>query len=211
MRVATQPEAGGSLTWGEWVNARGRRIADGVARWLVVTGVTPNQLTVTGFFLTSAVAVAIAYGYEWQGGVLVILVGLFDMLDGAVARVRGMKTRFGAFLDSTLDRYSEAVLLGGVLVNQLVAHPQGQIQTGLLVVAALTGSLLVSYSRAKAEGKDIGVHGEVGWLPRPQRVVLLAAGLITGLVVPALWVLAIFTNVTTVQRILHVRRQLEGR
>ena len=205
MRVATSPEAGGSPTWGEWANARGRRFADGVARWLVVTGVTPNQLTVTGFFLTCAVAVAIAYGYEWQGGVLVILVGLFDMLDGAVARVRGMKTRFGAFLDSTLDRYSEAVLLAGVLV----AHQE--LQTTLLVVAALTGSLLVSYSRAKAEGKDIGVHGEVGWLPRPQRVVLLAAGLITGLIVPALWVLAIFTNVTTVQRILHVRRQLEGR
>lgn len=205
MRVATQPEAGGSLTWGEWVNARGRRFADGVARWLVVTGVTPNQLTIAGFFMTCAVAVAIAYGYEWQGGVLVILVGLFDMLDGAVARVRGMKTRFGAFLDSTLDRYSEAVLLAGVLV----VHPE--VQTALLIVAALTGSLLVSYSRAKAEGKDIGVHGEVGWLPRPQRVVLLAAGLVTGLVVPALWVLAIFTNVTTVQRILHVRRQLEGR
>jgi CDP-diacylglycerol--glycerol-3-phosphate 3-phosphatidyltransferase len=205
MRVATQPEAGGSLTWGEWVNQRGRKIADGLARWLVVTGVTPNQLTLLGFFLTCGVAVLIGYGYEWQGGLLVIAVGLFDMLDGAVARVRGMKTRFGAFLDSTLDRYSEAVLLAGVLV----VHPE--VQTALLVVAALTGSLLVSYSRAKAEGKDIGVHGEVGWLPRPQRVVLLAAGLITGLIIPALWVLAVFTNVTTIQRVLHVRRQLGGR
>lgn len=205
MRVATQPEAGGSLTWGEWVNARARGVADAVARWLAFTGVTPNQLTILGFVMTIGVAFVIANGYEWQGGVLVILVGLFDMLDGAVARVRGMKTRFGAFLDSTLDRYSEAVLLAGVLV----AH--AETPTAVLVVAALTGSLLVSYTRAKAEGKDIGVHGEVGWLPRPQRVVLLAAGLITGLIVPALWVLAIFTNVTTLQRVLHVRRQLEGR
>jgi CDP-diacylglycerol---glycerol-3-phosphate 3-phosphatidyltransferase len=205
MRVATQPEAGGSTTWGELINQRARGIADTAARWLAFTGVTPNMLTVIGFLLTVGVAGVIASGYEQLGGVLVILVGLFDMLDGAVARVRGMKTRFGAFLDSTLDRYSEAVVLGGVLV----VYPE--LQTALLILAALAGSLLVSYSRAKAEGKDIGVHGEVGWLPRPQRIVLLSAGLITGLVVPALWVLAVFTNVTTIQRILHVRRQLEGR
>jgi CDP-diacylglycerol--glycerol-3-phosphate 3-phosphatidyltransferase len=205
MRVATQPESGGSATWGELINQRARGIADGAARWLAFTGVTPNMLTILGFVLTVGVAAVIGSGYERLGGVLLILVGLFDMLDGAVARVRNMKTRFGAFLDSTLDRYSEAVVLGGVLV----VYPE--LQNALLILAALAGSLLVSYSRAKAEGKDIGVHGEVGWLPRPQRIVLLSAGLILGLVVPALWVLAIFTNVTTLQRVLHVRRQLDGR
>jgi CDP-diacylglycerol--glycerol-3-phosphate 3-phosphatidyltransferase len=203
MRVATQPETGGSATWGELINQRARATADWIARRLAVTGVTPNMLTVIGFAMTVGVAFVIASGWERVGGLLVIVVGLFDMLDGAVARVRGLKTRFGAFLDSTLDRYSEAVLLGGVLV----VYPE--IQTALLIVAALSGSLLVSYTRARAEG--IGVSGEVGWLQRPQRVVLLSAGLITGLVVPTLWVLAILTNVTTVQRIMHVRRALGDR
>src|SRR5205807_1271973 len=134
MRVATQPESGGASTWGELINHRARAIADAVARWLAFTGVTPNMLTVVGFVLTVGVAFVIASGYERLGGVLVILVGLFDMLDGAVARVRGLKTRFGAFLDSTLDRYSEAALLGGVLV----IYPD--TQTALLILAALAGS-----------------------------------------------------------------------
>jgi CDP-diacylglycerol--glycerol-3-phosphate 3-phosphatidyltransferase len=205
MRVATQPETGGSATWGELINQRARGIADSVARWLAFTGVTPNMLTVAGFVLTVGVAVVIASGYERLGGLLVILVGLFDMLDGAVARVRGLKTRFGGFLDSTLDRYSEAALLGGVLVLY------SDTQTAIVIVAALAGSLLVSYARARAEGLQPPVNCEVGFLPRPQRVVLLAAGLITGLVVPALWVLAIMTNVTALQRILHVKRELEKR
>jgi CDP-diacylglycerol--glycerol-3-phosphate 3-phosphatidyltransferase len=205
MRVATQPDAGGSATWGELINQRARGIADTVARWLEFTGVTPNMLTVMGFVLTLGVACVIASGYERLGGVLVVAVGLFDMLDGAVARVRGLKTRFGGFLDSTLDRYSEAALLGGVLV----LYPD--TQTAVVIVAALAGSLLVSYTRARAEGLQPPVDCEVGWLPRPQRVVLLAAGLITGLVIPALWVLAVLTNVTALQRILHVRKQLDGR
>src|SRR5581483_621084 len=171
MRVATQPDAGGSATWGELINQRARGIADTVARWLEFTGVTPNMLTVMGFLLTLGVAYVIASGYERLGGVLVVAAGLFDMLDGAVARVRGLKTRFGGFL----------------------------------------GSLLVSYTRARAEGLQPPVDCEVGWLPRPQRVVLLAAGLITGLVIPALWVLAVLTNVTALQRIMHVRRELGGR
>ncbi len=197
-QAAAQPQ-----TWGALINQRGRAMADAVGRTIAFTGVTPNMLTVTGFVLTVGVALVIASGYEFLGGILVILVGLFDMLDGAVARVRGLKTDFGAFLDSTLDRASEAVVLAGVLV----VYPE--IRTAVLIVAALAGSMLVSYTRAKAEAMQ--VHGEVGWLPRPQRVVLLAAGLITGLVIPALWVLAVLTNVTTVQRILHVRRQLGNR
>ena len=203
MRMATQPESAGSETWGAYIAQRARAIADSIARMITFTGLTPNAVTVIGFFLTAGVAVVIAAGYSLLGGVLVIFVGLFDMLDGALARVNSRKTKFGAFLDSTLDRYSEALLLAGVLW----ASPD--LLTAMLVVAVLAGSLLVSYARARAESMSIDC--EVGLLPRPQRVVLLAAGLITGFIIPALWILAVLTHVTTLQRILHVRRLLGDR
>jgi CDP-diacylglycerol--glycerol-3-phosphate 3-phosphatidyltransferase len=201
--MATQPPAGGSASWGDLIAQRARGVADSVARTIAYPAITPNLLTVIGFLLTCGVALLIADGRELLGGVLVIVVGLFDMLDGAMARVSGRKTRFGGFLDSTLDRCSEAVLLAGVYW----AHQSPEM--GLLVIWVLAGSLMVSYTRARAEGED--VNCEVGWLPRPQRVVVLAAGLITGYVTVALGVLAVFTTITTLQRILHTRRALEGR
>jgi CDP-diacylglycerol--glycerol-3-phosphate 3-phosphatidyltransferase len=210
MRMATQPDSGGSPALGVYIAQRARAAAEAVARQIAYPLVTPNFLTVLGFILTVGVAAVIASGWEQLGGVLVLLVGLFDLLDGAMARVRGLKTRFGAFLDSTLDRMSEAVLLGGVLWlhhDDPVYGPWYPI----LTLAVLTGSLLVSYTRARAEGLEPRVECEVGWLPRPQRVILLAAGLITGLTFEALVLLAVLTNVTTVQRILHVRRSLAGR
>src|SRR2546425_2016069 len=203
MRMATQPPAGGSAAWGDLIAQRARGVADSVARTIAYPAVTPNLLTVVGFLLTCGVALLIARGWEQLGGVLVIVVGLFDMLDGAMARVSGRKTRFGGFLDSTLDRCSEAVLLAGVYW----AHQSPEM--GLLVIWVLAGSLMVSYTRARAE--YFQVDCEVGLLPRPQRVVVLAAGLISGYVTVALGVLAVFTTITTLQRILHTRRALEGR
>jgi CDP-diacylglycerol---glycerol-3-phosphate 3-phosphatidyltransferase len=210
MRMATQPPAGGSAAWGDLIAQRARGVADSVARTIAYPLITPNVLTVIGFLLTCGVAFLIGQGAELLGGVLVILVGLFDMLDGAMARVSGRQTRFGAFLDSTLDRCSEAVLLAGAYW----AHRSDWM--GLLVVWVLAGSLMVSYTRARAEGLD--VNCEVGWLPRPQRVVVLAAGLIVAgalgdslYLTVALGVLAVFTTITTLQRILHTRRALEGR
>ena len=137
-----------------------------------------------------------------------MLANAFDMLDGALARVTGRVSRFGAFLDSTMDRYEEAVLYLGIGV-WLYSRSDG-----LLLLAgylAIIGSILVSYTRARAE--SLGIGGEVGWLPRPERLVLLAAGLIFHLylLAPVLWLLAVFTNVTAVQRILHVRRELESK
>src|SRR5437868_922326 len=178
MRMATQPPAGGSATWGDLIAQRARGVADSVARTIAYPAITPNLLTVIGFLLTCGVALLIADGRELLGGVLVILVGLFDMLDGAMARVSGRKTRFGGFLDSTLDRCSEAVLLAGVFW----AHQSPQM--GLLVIWVLAGSLMVSYTRARAEA--LQVDCEVGLLPRPQRVVVLAAGLIAGSVISIL-------------------------
>ncbi|MDO8672198.1 MAG: CDP-alcohol phosphatidyltransferase family protein [Dehalococcoidia bacterium] len=177
-----------------------------LARIIGKTPITPNALTVTGFILNTVVAAVLATGHQFIGGLLVLFAGLFDMLDGALARTTGQSTTFGAFLDSTLDRYSEAVLLFGVLV---VAAQTQDTQVILLVFAVMVGSVMVSYVRARAEG--LGLRCEVGLLARPERVILLAVGLIIGQLLPVLWLLAIFTNITTVQRILHVRHITQDR
>jgi len=187
------------------VKARARTGAEPVGRALARTGITPNALTVIGCILSFGVGAVLALGYQWQGGILVLVAGAFDTLDGALARASGRVTTFGAFLDSTLDRYSEAAIFLGILAD---AARRGDVQVVLLTYAAAIGSLMVSYARARAEG--LGLRGDVGWLQRPERVVVLGLGLILGLVVPALWVLAILTNLTAVQRILHVRNLTRG-
>lgn len=182
-----------------------RPVALGLAR----AGLTPNTLTVLGLVLNVAAGLVLATGQPLWGAAAVLVASFFDMLDGLVARVAGRATPFGAFLDSTLDRYAEAALFGGILVWHV---RDGQVVEALLSYAAVIGSLLVSYARARAEG--LGLHGEVGWLPRPERVALLAAGLLLGALWPLLWtaalaLLALLTNLTAVQRIVYVRRQLE--
>jgi CDP-diacylglycerol--glycerol-3-phosphate 3-phosphatidyltransferase len=177
-----------------------RRIAEAVARSLARTGVTPNVLTLVGFVLNVLVAIVLASGSLRLGGVLLLLAGLFDTLDGALARVTGASSRFGAFLDSTLDRYAEAALLFGLLFE---ATRRGDTSVELLTFVVIVGSLMVSYCRARAEG--LGLDCEVGIAPRPERVLLLGLGLIVHLEVIALAILALLTHVTAVQRILHVR------
>src|SRR5205823_9758245 len=118
----------------------------------------------------------------------------FDTLDGALARVAGRATTFGAFLDSTLDRYSEAALLLGLLYD---AGRRGDLAAEVLAFLVIVGSLLVSYARARAEG--LGLECEVGIAPRPERVLILGLGLILGLELPALAVLAALTHFTAIQ------------
>jgi CDP-diacylglycerol---glycerol-3-phosphate 3-phosphatidyltransferase len=177
----------------------GKAIAEAIARALVATGVSPTQLTLIGFVLNLGVAVVLGAGYLRVGGALVILAGAFDSLDGALARVANRKTTFGAFLDSTLDRYSEAALLLGLLYD---AGRRGDLAVEVLAYVVIVGSLLVSYARARAEG--LGLDCEVGVAPRPERVIILSLGLILGLELPALAILAVLTHVTAVQRIFHV-------
>src|SRR5205823_10365986 len=121
------------------------------------------------------VALVLASGATLVGGVLVLLVGLFDTLDGALARVTNRKTTFGAFIDSTLDRYSEAVVVLGIVYAALERNDRATV---LLAFAMLVGSLMVSYARARAEG--LGLRAEVGLVPRPERIVVLGIGLIPG-------------------------------
>ena len=182
----------------EW----GRTQAQRLARLLLWTRLTPNALTVIGLLLNCAVAGVLAGGYLRWGGLLVIIAGLFDLLDGAMARVTGQITRFGSFLDSTLDRYSEAVVFGGLLVY-LLSTDDGEIGA-VLVFVATVGALLISYARARAEAA--GYAASVGLVARPERVILLAICLLIARPLWALWVLAITTHLTALIRILHVRR-----
>lgn len=188
------------------LKGQARRAAEPIGRALARLGITPNALTTLGCLLNFGVGAVLALGYSQIGGVLVLVVGAFDMLDGAVARATDRATTFGAFLDSTLDRYSEAAVFLGILVE---GARRGDLQIVLLTYAAAIGSLMVSYARARAEG--LGLRGDVGWLQRPERIVLLGFGLIFGLTVPALAILAILTNVTAIQRIVHVHRLTQGK
>jgi CDP-diacylglycerol--glycerol-3-phosphate 3-phosphatidyltransferase len=170
-------------------------------------GLSPNALTIIGFLLNAVTAWVLATGHLFLGGFLVLFSGWFDMLDGALAKLIGKTTRFGALLDSTMDRFSEAVLFLGLLI--FFADRNDALEIALIYVA-IVGSLMVSYVRARAEG--LGINAEVGLLARPERVVLLALGLILSILSPValvvvLWILAVGTNLTALRRLLYAWQQ----
>lgn len=178
----------------------------GVGKFLAGLGLTPNMLTVIGVVLNAAVALIIAMDHPRLGGAFLLVASAFDMLDGAVARASGKTTTFGGFLDSTLDRYSEAIVFGGLLVYLL---DTSDAKLGaVLVFASTVGALLISYARARAEAA--GYKASVGLLARPERVILLAIFMIAGQPMIALWILAVATHVTAITRILHVWRLAEA-
>ncbi len=166
-------------------------------------GISPNTITAIGLILTIAVTYTLATGHLVRGGILVLLTSAFDMLDGALARATGQKSAFGAFFDSTVDRYTEALILLGLLLYY--EHLGGARWEIPLVYLSIVGSLMVSYTRARAEA--LGFDGKVGLLARPERIILLAIGLIVGWLSFAVAVLAIFTNFTAAQRVYYVWRQ----
>jgi CDP-diacylglycerol--glycerol-3-phosphate 3-phosphatidyltransferase len=167
-------------------------------------GLTPNALTLVGLLICAGSAVLVALGYLPAGGVVLLLASGFDILDGALARVAGREHRYGAFLDSTIDRYAECFTYIALLYYFLL-HRRGTVEP-MLVTVALTGSLLVSYVRARAQSLGFSVDG--GLLARPERVVITVVGLIIqSALYWALWVLAVLTNVTAVQRIWLVWQQ----
>ena len=172
------------------------RIAALVAR----TGATPNTLTLLGFLGMAAAGILCASGSFFFAGLVVAASCVFDALDGALARVTGAASPFGAFLDSFLDRYAEAAVYGGLVVYYAGA---GTISGVEAAFAAAIGSLMVSYARARAEG--LGIECRTGLFARPERIAVLVAGLVTGFVLPALVVLAVATNVTAARRLLAVR------
>ena len=181
-------------------------ITQPVVKLLARTPITPNALTWLGFWLTVGAAVLVVTDNLFAAGFVVLVAGLFDMLDGALARMTNRVTRFGGILDSTLDRISEAVLLLGILV----IYTRGQqVAESLLVGIALLGSLLVSYLRAKIEA--MGIECRVGLFTRPERVIILALGLLLSqfnyALVIALAIIAFFSFFTVGQRLIYAWRQ----
>ena len=174
-----------------------------VARLLARGGVSPNAVTLFGLLVAGVSALLLALGNLWAGGVVVLVSGVFDLFDGALARETGRATPFGALLDSVVDRFAEVVVLLGLLVYYL---DRSSVEGSVLVYLALAASLMVSYVRARAEGLE--VECEVGVMTRPERVALLGGGLVlghwwsTGLLV-ILGVLAGLALVTTIQRVVH--------
>ncbi len=178
-----------------------RQLIRPLARILSAIRVRPDALTVAGWVLSLGAATLFALGYTKTAGAVMLFAGLFDALDGAVARESNLMSSFGAFLDSTLDRLSEsAIFVGIVFFYASSSRPY----EALLVGVAMTFSLMTSYTRARAEG--LGFECEVGLLERAGRVVILSLFSLTGFLIAGVGLVAIGALVTTVQRILHVRR-----
>jgi CDP-diacylglycerol--glycerol-3-phosphate 3-phosphatidyltransferase len=176
-------------------------ITQPAVKFLARTPVTPNTVTWLGFWLTAGAAVLVITGNLFAAGFVVLVAGFFDMLDGALARTTNRVTHFGSILDSTLDRFSEAILL----LSILSIYTRGQqVAESLLVGIALLGSLMVSYTRARIEA--LGIECKVGLFTRPERVIILALGLLLSqfdhALVIALAVITAFSFFTVGQRLI---------
>jgi CDP-diacylglycerol--glycerol-3-phosphate 3-phosphatidyltransferase len=227
MRATAAPPAPGALgQLKERLKLGAHAAVDPLVRALLRTGARADHLTVLGFLLSIGAAVAFFEGWFRPAALVLALAGVCDILDGQVARQSGGETRFGAFLDSTLDRLAEGLVLLGLLgfylrnLVALVFEPSRvleQFQNGLEPITwavvgatagfALLGSFMVSYTRARAEG--LGLDCKVGWFERPERLVLLiVAGLLKVFwaMSAALLLLALFSFVTAAQRVAHVYR-----
>ncbi|NLG27109.1 MAG: CDP-alcohol phosphatidyltransferase family protein [Chloroflexi bacterium] len=187
----------------DWLRKVFGGTAERVARFLGSLGLSPNALTIVGCVLTVGVAVIIGSGRFVLGGLLLIITEVFDFLDGTLARVQGKKTKYGSFLDSTLDRVSDSAV---VIALAWYYTQQGNDVAVLLAIVAVFGAMLVSYTRARAE--IIHVDCKVGFFTRVERSAILVAALVLNLVVPALWILAIGTVATALHRMVHVYLQV---
>lgn len=193
------------ISFTDWMRKKFGNIFNPLAGFLNRIGLMPNTVTIIGLMGNALGAYFLARGQMTVGGIIVVLMGPVDALDGAMARLRGHPTAFGAFVDSVTDRYSELVIYGGLLYYFI---QQENWLPAALVYLAAAGSVLVSYVRARAQ--SVGVETKVGILTRFERYLVLAPGLVFNIPVISLWILAIFTHITAVQRILDVRRQFRN-
>lgn len=189
----------------EWVRLQMRDFMSLLGGTLWRIGIHPDMVTVAGFVVVAIAAIVIAQG-EYQWGGIILLLGLpLDAVDGAVARAMGRKGNFGGILDSTLDRYADALIFGGLSYHFAVQDEFGYM---LLCLAALTGGFAVSYVRARAG--EAGLSVKVGLLDRFARVIIILAVLLLPPLMPlGLWVLAVGTNFTALQRMWYVYRNTE--
>lgn len=182
------------------LRVRFKGLLDPIGAFLNKLGIHPNTMTLLGLVGHLGAAVLIAMGKIQWGGLVVLLTAPLDALDGTMARLRGNTTRFGGFLDSVVDRYAELVLFGGLLVYYV---QRAEWLPAFLVYLAAAGSTMVSYTRARGEG--LGVKVKVGLLTRVERYIVIVVCLLLNIPLVMVWILAILTNFTALQRILAVR------
>ncbi len=174
------------------------RIIQAIVSALALSRVHPNVLTFIGLLINIWAAFLFAYGKFVSAGLVVIGAGLFDMVDGRVARETNRVTRFGGFFDSVLDRYSDLALLVGLLVYYASINRFFYV---VLTAIVMTGTVLISYARARAENTI--ARCKVGFLERPERVVLMIIGALANRMAPVLWVLAVLSNITVISRMIY--------
>lgn len=190
------------VTFTDLLRMRFKGILVPVAAFLNGLGLMPNTVTLLGLLGTVVGAYFLAIGNIPLGGIFILVAAPFDAVDGTMARLRGEPTAFGAFIDSVTDRYSELIIYGGLLVYFLqLQNWQGVVLTYL----AAAGSLMVSYVRARAQG--VGYETKVGLLTRVERFLILIPCLVLNIPIIGMAVMALLTNLTAFQRILHVRSQ----
>lgn len=182
------------------------RVLSKLVRLLTLSGIHPNVLTLIGLVVNGAAAWILARGEFLYGGLIILSAAVFDLTDGAVARSANKVTRFGAFLDSVMDRYSDLILLTGLLVHYARIERFSYI---VLTAVVMTGTVLVSYSRARAE--NLIPTCKVGFMERPERIVLLIIGALFNRMAPVLWVMAVLSNLTVIHRIVHTWRESRKR
>lgn len=185
--------------WFKWV-------LDPLGGFLNRLGLTPNMVTGLGLLGNTIGAVYLARGEMLTGGLWIALMTPVDALDGTMARLRGESSDFGAFVDSVSDRYSELIIYGGLLYHFLV---RGELLGGMLTFGAAAGSVLVSYVKARAEG--LGYEAKVGLLTRAERYLVLAPSLIFNQLNIGLGILALFANITALQRVWYVRQHARAK
>jgi CDP-diacylglycerol--glycerol-3-phosphate 3-phosphatidyltransferase len=213
--VSSPPERVPTAGLQQTYTAGARRLAARSIGGLARTRITPNVLTASGVTLCAVASVVVYFEYRhellcfWLGAVLFVIGSILDILDGALARAGGKQTPFGAFLDSTTDRISEGFVLGAIA---LVFHRDGNEVALAFTIAAVAGSFLVSYTRARAEA--LGLKGDVGIGSRAERVVVITAGLVLapwGVLPWAIYLLTATAWFTVLQRVISVRTQLRIR
>lgn len=190
------------ITFTDRMRIRFKVLLDTIGTFLNNLGLMPNTITILGLVGNAIGAAFLSQGQMTIGGIIILAIGPVDALDGTMARLRGMEGKFGAFVDSVTDRYSELVIFGGLLYYYV---DQGNVLASMLVFLATAGSVLVSYIRSR--GQSLDWDTKVGILTRMERYLVLAPTLIFNIPIVGLWIIAIFANVTAIQRIIDIRRQ----
>lgn len=191
------------ITLTDQMRRRFKGLLDRIGGFLNGLGLTPNTMTILGLIGNTVGAFFLARGQMTVGGIIILLMGPVDALDGTMARLRGEPSEFGAFVDSVTDRYSELVIFGALLIYYT---QQGDVLYAVLAYLAAAGAVLVSYTRARAQ--SLGYETKVGILTRFERYLVLAPCLVFNIPQVALWIMAILSNLTALQRIWDVRHKV---